>query len=651
MEATHATPPHGENPSFARFWQRLTAPPAHLTDDEAQRRARLLNALLLIIIPVGWVIIALILINNPLAIRSADTWATLAALITAKGLYLYHRRSGKTNHTALVVVLITWAIFTITPFIPATRDALVYFNIITLLIAAIFFNARFVLWLAVASALTMLVLVNFADAPRWTFTRAFYAVQYTAAATAMLLTFMNHLQGVERSRRHRLEQANAALRASEALLEQRVLERTAQVERAYRESEVLYQVSQSINAVQSYVGIVEAIAKYMDDPQANIGLALYENFDKSSATYFEMVALRPANATQAVARDRRFEAHRLENWTLREIVVVEDMNTTTLISPEDIAFYRENGVQAMMAVGLVLGERVIGILNVTSSTPRTYSDDERRFLRAVADIAAAAVERTRLYHEQVQVAEKLRAVDQMKSQFLASMSHELRTPLNAILNFTDFVALGMLGEVNDAQRDALQKSLDSGRHLLSLINDVLDMTKIEAGMMTLFLEDDVDPHAEIQQVIAATHSLIADRPITFVKDIDADLPHMRVDRRRLRQMLLNLLSNAIKFTEQGSVTLSVKNRGDHLLFAVIDSGPGISEAEQAIIFAPFRQTERGVQHAGGTGLGLPITKRLAETHGGKLWLESTLGEGSAFFIELPVQAVETPITKSEAAYA
>lgn len=648
---TDAPPPKAENPRFARFWQRLTAPAAHLVEDEAQRRARLLNALLLVIIPIGWILIALILINNPLAIRSADTWATLVALFIAKGLYFYHHRSGKTNRTALAVVLITWVIFTVTPFIPATRDALVYFNIITLLIAAVFFNPRFVLWLAVASAATLLVLVNFADAPRWTFSRAFYAVQYTAAATAMLLTFMNHLQGVERSRRQRLEQANAALRASEAFLEQRVLERTAQVARAQREAEVLYQVSQSINAVQSYVGIVDALAKHMDDPQANIVLALYENFDRSTATYLEMVALRPANATQAVARDRRFEAQRLQHWTLNEIFVVEDMNTTTLMAAEDSAFYLEQGAQAMMAVGLTLGERVIGILNVTSNTPRTYSEDERRFLRAVADLAAAAVERTRLYHEQVQVAEKLRAVDQMKSQFLASMSHELRTPLNAILNFTDFVALGMLGEVNDAQRDALQKALDSGRHLLSLINDVLDMTKIEAGMMTLFLEDAVDPHAEIQQVIAAAHSLIADRPINFVKDIDADLPRLRVDRRRLRQMLLNLLSNAIKFTEQGSVTLSAKQRGDHILFAVIDSGPGISEAEQAIIFAPFRQTERGVQHAGGTGLGLPITKRLVESHGGKLWLESTLGEGSAFFIELPVQAVETPLLKSEAPYA
>lgn len=254
----------------------------------------------------------------------------------------------------------------------------------------------------------------------------------------------------------------------------------------------------------------------------------------------------------------------------------------------------------------------------------------------------------KLYAEQVEVAEQLRAVDTMKSQFLASMSHELRTPLNAILNFTEFVSLGMLGEVNDAQVDALNKAIDSGRHLLSLINDVLDMTKIESGMMKLFIEQDINLQNELGQVLATADTLLSDKPtVTFIKDIDSNLPNLSGDRRRLRQVLLNLISNAVKFTEEGSITLSVKQRNKFILFAVIDTGPGIAPDDQALIFEPFRQTETGIRHAGGTGLGLPISKRLVEAHGGRLWVESQVGEGSAFYFTVPIEQSETNQKQSE----
>lgn len=245
-----------------------------------------------------------------------------------------------------------------------------------------------------------------------------------------------------------------------------------------------------------------------------------------------------------------------------------------------------------------------------------------------------------LYEEQVKVSEHLRALDQMKSQFLASMSHELRTPLNAILNFTQFMNMGMLGPVTEKQQDALGKVLNSGQHLLSLINDVLDMTKIQAGMMTLFVEADINVNKEVETVCAAVESLFKGKSVQFVRDIDSPLPTMVGDRRRVRQILLNLLSNAVKFTEEGSVTLSVKHRGEDLMMMVSDTGPGISLEEQPIIFEPFRQTEAGIQHAGGTGLGLPISRKLAEAHGGKLWVESAVGEGSTFFVQLPLCAPE-----------
>jgi signal transduction histidine kinase len=240
--------------------------------------------------------------------------------------------------------------------------------------------------------------------------------------------------------------------------------------------------------------------------------------------------------------------------------------------------------------------------------------------------------------QQVAINARLRELDDMKSQFLASMSHELRTPLNAILNFTEFVSMGMMGPVNDKQRDALDKAIQSGRHLLSLINDVLDMTKIEAGMMTLFVEADVDLQAEVKTVISTAQTLLKDKPeVELILDIDPDLPPVLADKRRLRQVLLNLISNAVKFTEHGSITFSAKRQASHVLFAVIDTGVGIDPEQHGIIFEPFRQTEHGVQHVGGTGLGLPISRKLAEAHGGQLWVESESGEGAAFYFSLPIR--------------
>jgi signal transduction histidine kinase len=228
--------------------------------------------------------------------------------------------------------------------------------------------------------------------------------------------------------------------------------------------------------------------------------------------------------------------------------------------------------------------------------------------------------------------------DQVKSQFLASMSHELRTPLNAILNFVDMTIMGIFGPINAEQTDAMQKSLDSGKHLLSLINDVLDITKIHSGMMKLFLEDDVNLSEEVKGVAATVEPMIAGKSLTFNLDVDENLPVIRADRRRIRQVLLNLVSNAARFTERGSITMRASQKDGKVVFAVVDTGPGIAEEDQTIIFEPFQQTETGIRHAGGTGLGLPISRYLVEAHGGKVWVESQRGQGATFFVEIPLAA-------------
>lgn len=239
--------------------------------------------------------------------------------------------------------------------------------------------------------------------------------------------------------------------------------------------------------------------------------------------------------------------------------------------------------------------------------------------------------------------EELRTLDQVKNRFLASMSHELRTPLNSVLNFTEFVLNGVFGPVNEEQADALRNVVSSGDFLLGLINDVLDMTKIESGALELFIEQ-VDLQEVIKASLDTARGLLRDKPVTLVERISPDLPSILGDKRRIQQILNNLISNAIKFTVQGSVTLEAACEGEtSIRLSVRDTGAGIAPADREMIFQPFRQTKQGVQQGSGTGLGLPISRSLTEAHGGKLTLESKPGEGSAFHVILPLKARETVV--------
>lgn len=316
----------------------------------------------------------------------------------------------------------------------------------------------------------------------------------------------------------------------------------------------------------------------------------------------------------------------------RQVVLANDVSTV----PEYVISSRLPDTRSELVLPMMVGNRLLGVLDLQSTQCNQFKPDDLRIFTSIAEQAAVAVQNAYLYEQQVKAAEELRAVDTVKSQFLASVSHELRTPLNAILNFTEFVAMGLLGDVNSEQVDALNKVLDSGRHLLALINDVLDITKIQSGMMKLLPETNINLKKDLDAVIDTVPPLLQDKPVKFITEIDENLPLIQGDRRRIRQILLNLLSNAAKFTEEGSITLRVRHLENEIEFAVIDTGPGIDRKDQQRIFEPFQQTETGIRHMSGTGLGLPISKRLAEAHSGKLWLESEPGKGAAFYFSLPL---------------
>jgi signal transduction histidine kinase len=228
--------------------------------------------------------------------------------------------------------------------------------------------------------------------------------------------------------------------------------------------------------------------------------------------------------------------------------------------------------------------------------------------------------------------------DQVKSSFLASMSHELRTPLNSVINYSKFLAKGVMGPVNERQTETLNKVIDSGKHLLNLINDVLDMSKIESGALNLFVEEGVDLNEIVRAAISTTEPLLEGKPVALQQDLDPQLPPLKGDRQRLRQLLLNVISNACKFTEEGSIKISTDHVNHELLVTVKDSGPGIADEDADAVFEAFKQTRTGLRQGSGTGLGMPISRSLAEAHGGRLWFESEIGKGTTFFIAIPVNS-------------
>jgi signal transduction histidine kinase len=299
------------------------------------------------------------------------------------------------------------------------------------------------------------------------------------------------------------------------------------------------------------------------------------------------------------------------------------------------------GAGLLLNVGMVVASLwFFGQALTAATTANREAYEARVQLAAHADEVEKANHALQIAKEQAEAArEKAEEADRIKSQFLASMSHELRTPLNAILNFTEMTRDGVLGPVNEQQQDVLSKSLNSSLHLLSLINDVLDVTKIHSGMMRLFLEENVNLHDEISAVAAAAGSLVKGGEVRFITDIAPDLPLISADRRRVRQILLNLIGNAAKFTEAGTITLRAERIDDAIVFTVADTGPGISADDLARIFDSFVQTPDGVRQGGGTGLGLPLAKGLAEAHGGSISVESTPGKGSTFRVTLPIQPV------------
>ncbi|HVC54609.1 MAG TPA: GAF domain-containing protein [Stellaceae bacterium] len=300
------------------------------------------------------------------------------------------------------------------------------------------------------------------------------------------------------------------------------------------------------------------------------------------------------------------------------------------------------GYRSVLIVPLVGADRVFGAIVLQRRAVGEFPEATLRLMQTLASQSVLAIQNARLFREIAEKSEQLAEASRHKSQFLANMSHELRTPLNAILGYTELMADGIYGELPPRAAGVLERVQNNGKHLLALINDVLDLAKIEAGQLSLTLDDYAMPDV-VRSVVSATEGLANSKGLKFTADIMPGLPTGHGDARRLSQVLLNLVGNAVKFTDAGEVAIAATAEDGHFVLTVRDTGPGIAPEDHGKIFEEFQQVDSSnTRKKGGTGLGLAISKRMVEMQGGSISVASELRHGATFRVTLPIRVEEIP---------
>jgi signal transduction histidine kinase/HAMP domain-containing protein len=423
------------------------------------------------------------------------------------------------------------------------------------------------------------------------------------------------------------------LRDSYATLEQRVEERTRDLRESLEQqtstSEILRAINSSLVDIQPVFDAIARSAVRLTD-------AAFGGVTRYDGQLIHLVSgekLPPGLERLFPVEPRGLLRRMLEE---RRIVQSADVRLDPRAEYRDMA--AAMGYRTLAAVPMLREGVAIGGVVVLRTDERAFSDKHLALLRTFADQAVIAIENVRLFAEIQQKSRELEAANQHKSAFLANMSHELRTPLNAILGYTELIRDGIYGEVPEKIGEILERVDKSGRHLLGLINDVLDLSKIEAGHLRLAL-DDFSIKEVAHGVFASVEALAAERHLGLGLDVAPDVGLVHGDERRITQVLLNLVGNAIKFTPAGEVRIEVRQVDGLVRVAVIDSGPGIAAEDHERIFREFEQADTSsTRTKGGTGLGLSIARRIVELHGGRIGVESEPGHGSTFWFTLPLRA-------------
>jgi signal transduction histidine kinase/DNA-binding response OmpR family regulator len=434
--------------------------------------------------------------------------------------------------------------------------------------------------------------------------------------------------------------AQAVIAIENVRLLNKLRARTDDLAQSVGELRALGEVSRTINSTLDLEAVLNAIVAKATQLSGTEAGSIYVFEETSSeyqlrATYGMTETLIDAIKTQHAGVSEAVERATGQRLPLQ----APDLRTEPSSLARDIML--RAGYLARLVVPLLSNEGVVGALVVRRRAAGEFPKSTVELLETFAAQSVLAIQNARLFSEAEEKGRQLAEASRHKSQFLANMSHELRTPLNAILGYTEMMLDNVYGEAPDKMRSVLDRVQRNGQHLLGLINDVLDLSKIEAGQLTLALADyslaDI-----VRSVCSVIEPLANEKNLRFKVELPPDLPPGRGDERRLTQVLLNLVGNAIKFTDAGEVVLLAGAHDGSFTVAVRDTGPGIAAADQARLFQEFQQAENpATRKKGGTGLGLAISKRIIELHGGRISVESRLGKGSSFRFTLPV-CVEQP---------
>jgi len=412
--------------------------------------------------------------------------------------------------------------------------------------------------------------------------------------------------------------------------------RTRELSQSVEELRALGEVGQAINSTLDLDTVLTTIVAKAVQLSGTEAGAIY-TFDESRQEFWLRATHGADEAVVAAIRERRIGAG--ETVIGKAAAERTPIQIPDVLADSSLVFdiVVRAGYRALLVVPLLRPDRIIGALAVRRRDPGEFPQSTIDLLETFADQSVLAIQNARLFREIEEKGQELAEASKHKSQFLANMSHELRTPLNAILGYTELILDSIYGEPSDKMRAVLERLQANGRHLLGLINDVLDLSKIEAGQLTLSL-DDYSLSDVVHGVVSAVEPLAAEKRLAFKAEVAPDLPTGRGDGRRLSQVLLNLVGNAIKFTDKGEVAIRASMMNGAFTVAVCDTGPGIDAADQTKIFEEFQQADSSTtRKKGGTGLGLSIAKRIIEMHGGRIWVKSEPGKGSTFYFTLPMR--------------